>query len=68
MIAQTDLLAEFDGPGLFGEERIGSGLEDAAVDLVGYEDAAEARTCFVEDVLELDVSWGSCHLLAISFQ
>ena len=56
LIAQADLLAEFDGPGLFGEERVGAGFEDAAVDLVSDEDAAKTRTRFVEDVLDLNAS------------
>src|SRR5580704_4647873 len=40
LIAEADSAAEIGGPGLFGDEGVGSGLDDAAVDVFGAEDSA----------------------------
>ena len=41
LIADAERAAEIGGPGLFGDEGIGSGFDDAAVDVLGAENAAE---------------------------
>ena len=53
MIAEAEGAAEIGGPGLFGDEGIGSGFDDAAIDVLGAEDAAEACRGFVERVVDL---------------
>ena len=50
LIAEAKRAAEIGGPGLFGDEGIGAGFDDASVDVFGAEDAAEARGGFVESV------------------
>ena len=52
LIAETERAAEVGGPGLFGDEGIGAGFDDAAVDVLGAEDAAELRGGFVENVFD----------------
>jgi len=41
------------GPGLFGEEGIGSGLDQAPIGAVGDHDSAEARGGFEQNILDL---------------
>ena len=48
LIAQSNFAAEIGGPGLFGEEGIGAGFDQAPVffNAIGNHDAAEARGGF----------------------
>ncbi len=65
LIAQSDFAAEIGGPGLFGEERIGAGFDEAAIGVVGDNDSAEARGGFEQNILDL------CHTgagLALFFE
>ena len=41
LIAEAERAAEIGGPGFFGDEGIGSGFDDAVLDVFGAEDAAE---------------------------
>ena len=52
LIAKPERAAEIGGPGLFGDEGIRPGFDDASVDVLGAEDSAEARGRFVENVLD----------------
>ncbi len=51
LIAESDFAAEVGGPGFFGEEGIRSGFDEAAIHMVGDENAAKAGRGFVEDIL-----------------
>ena len=52
MIAQADGAAKICGPGFFGDERIGTGFDDASVDMFGAKDAAWTWRGFVENVFD----------------
>src|SRR5258708_5604689 len=52
LIAEAKRAAEIGGPGLLGEEGIGSGFDDAAVDGVGRDHAGEMGRRFVEPVFD----------------
>ena len=47
LVAEAKRAAEIGGPGLFGDEGIGAGFDDASVDVFGAEDTAETRRRFV---------------------
>jgi len=53
LIAQSDFAAEVGGPGFFGEEGIGAGLDQAPIGAVGDHDSAEARGGFEQNILDL---------------
>ena len=46
LVAEAHLVDEFEGGRLGGEERIGTGFDDAAVDVVGADDSAEGGVLF----------------------
>ena len=50
LIAQANGAAQIGGPGLFGDERVGPGLDNAALDVFGAKNSAEARRGFVKNV------------------
>jgi hypothetical protein len=52
LVTETKGAAQIGGPGLFGDERVGAGFNDASVDVFGAEDAAQARGGFVEDIVD----------------
>ena len=54
LIAEADFAAEVGGPGFFGEKGIGAGFDEAAIDVIGDEDAAEARGGFEQNVFDAD--------------
>ena len=53
LVGDAQLFAERRGPGFFGEEGIGTGLDQAALDAIGVHGAAEALAALEERVLEL---------------
>ena len=53
LVAEAQRAAEIGGPGLFGDEGIGPGLDHASVDVFGAENAAEPRRRFVESVFDV---------------
>ena len=52
LITQTEGAAKVGGPGLFGDEGIRAGFNDAAIDVCGAENAAEFKRRFIKDVLD----------------
>jgi hypothetical protein len=52
LIAETETAAEVGGPGFFGDEGVGAGFDDAIVDALGAENAAELRRGFVESLFD----------------
>src|ERR1700691_542435 len=50
LIAEAEGAAKIGGPGLFGNERVGPGFDDAALDVFGAKNSAEARRGLVENV------------------
>ena len=53
LVAEAEGAAEIGGPGLFGDEGVGAGFDEASVDVFGAEDAAETRGRFVENVVDI---------------
>src|SRR5260370_37989172 len=52
LIAEAKRAAEIGGPGLLGDEGIGAGFDDAAVDVLGADHAAEMGRRLVEPVFD----------------
>jgi hypothetical protein len=52
-VAQAEGATEVGGPGFFGDEGVGAGLDQASVNVFGAEDAAQARGGFIEDVVDI---------------
>ena len=53
LIAEPQFTAKVARPGLFGDERIRAGLDDASVDVFGAKDAAQTRRRFVENIVQI---------------
>jgi len=53
LVAEAEGATEIGGPGLFGDEGVGAGFDNASVDMLGAEDAAEARGGFVEEIVDV---------------
>ncbi len=52
LVAEAESAAEVCGPGFFGNEGIGSSFDDASLDELGAEDAAERGRRFIEGVFD----------------
>jgi hypothetical protein len=52
LISETEGAAEVGGPGFFGDEGVGSGLDNAILDALGAENAAELGRGFEESVID----------------
>ena len=55
LIGDAEFLAECQRPGLFGEEGIGTGLDQAAVDAIGIHGAAQPLAALEQRVFQLGV-------------
>src|ERR1700733_6656230 len=49
LIAETECAAKVGGPWLFDDERVGTGFDDAALDVFSAKNSAEARRGFVKN-------------------
>jgi hypothetical protein len=54
LIAEAKRAAEIGGPRFFGDERVRARFDDASVDRLGAEYAAEARGGFVKNVVNIN--------------